>query len=322
MAKKAGFAPSGVSRTHISHAYDAFALRCQARNLSPGTCAWYKQRLKLFERFIESKGVTLAREITPHLIRLYFDQMRTAGNCRGLIARDYGALKCFFSFLSRERLIPQNPISLVEKPRLEHNLIRPLSLDQARLLLAKCKHKAFGGQRLWTIIALILDTGLRVSELTGLQKDQVDFQSGVLRIMGKGDKEREVPFGPTSKQALWNYLLRRGDIQGQNLAFVSQFGTRLDRNWITKAMRRLGRQAGIQGVRVSPHTLRHTFATQYIMNGGDAFSLQQILGHSTLEMVKVYVSLANRDVSMLHQRFSPLERMGMVPGAKRRILVR
>ena len=81
-------------------------------------------------------------------------------------------------------------------------------------------------------------------------------------------------------------------------------------------------QAGIQDVRVSPHTMRHTFATQYILNGGDAFSLQKILGHSTLDMVKIYVGLANRDVTLLHRKFSPMDRLGEVPGAKRRILVR
>ncbi|MCX5789048.1 MAG: tyrosine-type recombinase/integrase, partial [Elusimicrobia bacterium] len=111
------------------------------------------------------------------------------------MARDYGALKCLFRFLSRERLIPQNPIQLVEKPRMEKKLIRPLTLDQARLLLSKSSHKTFLGQRVWTIAVLILDTGLRRAEVIGLKKDDIDFQAGVLKVMGKGAKEREVPFG-------------------------------------------------------------------------------------------------------------------------------
>lgn len=185
------------------------------------------------------------------------------------MARDYGAIKCFFRFLSRERLIPQNPITLVEKPRMEKKLIRPLS-------------------------------------------------GGVLKIMGKGAKEREVPFGSTAKQALWNYLLRRGDIPGQDLLFVSQHGLRLCRRMLDRSFARLGERAGIKGVRVSPHTPRHTFATQYIRNGGDAFSLQKILGHSTLDMVKVYVGLADQDVAVLHRKFSPMDHMGAVPCSKRR----
>ncbi|MDE2038646.1 MAG: tyrosine-type recombinase/integrase [Elusimicrobia bacterium] len=316
------FGRSSSAKVPLSHAYEAFHLRCRAQNLTAGTCGWYKSRLGLFGQFLESKGVALACEVTPHLIRMYLEKMREAGNCSGLIARDYGAFKCFFRFLARERLIPQNPITLVEKPRMEDKVIRPLSLDQARLVLSKINQKRFDGQRLWTVAVVILDTGLRSAEVVGLRKDEIDFQKGVLRVMGKGNKEREVPFSTTAKQALWNYLVRRGDIPGQDLVFTSHFGRRLDRSWIIRSFRCLSKRAGIQGVRLSAHTLRHTFATQYILNGGDVFSLQRILGHSTLEMVQRYVGLANRDMSLLHQRFSPLERMGIVPGAKRRVLVR
>lgn len=322
MEKTLGFAPALAGRVSLAHAYEAFRLRCQAQNLSPETCEWYRHRLGLLRRFLESKGVTGAREVTPHLLRLHLDQLRANGTCSGTVARDYGAIKCFFRFMARERLIPQNPITLVEKPRMEKKLIRPLSMDQARLLLAKSTHKTFLGQRIWTIAVLILDTGLRRAEVIGLKKDDVDFHAGVLKIMGKGAKEREVPFGSTAKQALWNYLIRRGDIPGQDLLFVSQHGLRLCRRTLDRSFARLGERAGIKGVRVSPHTLRHTFATQYIMNGGDAFSLQKILGHSTLDMVKVYVLLANQDVALLHRKFSPMDHMGVVPCSKRRVIVR
>ena len=129
MEKTADFASTSAARVPMRHAFEAFELRCQARNLTPGTCLWYKTRLKLFGRFLESKGVTLVREITPHLIRMYLDKMRANRNSSGLIARDYGAFKCFFNFLSRERLSPQNPSTLVEKPRMEDKLIRPLTLE-------------------------------------------------------------------------------------------------------------------------------------------------------------------------------------------------
>jgi integrase/recombinase XerD len=322
MAKTAISRAAVGNEVTLAHASESFQLRCQARNLSPLTCDWYKRRLKRFWRFLEAQGVTLGREITPHLIRLYLDKMRAENLSSGLIARDYGAFKCFFRFLTQERLIPQNPIQLVEKPRMEQKLVRPLSMEQVRLLLAKANQKRFFGQRVWTMAVLILDTGLRRAEVIGLKKDDIDFNKGVLRVMGKGGKEREVPFGATSKQALWNYLMRRGELPGQELLFVNQFGDKICPRWMNKAIRMLGERAGIKGLRVSPHALRHTFATQYILNGGDAFSLQQILGHSTLEMVKVYVGLANRDVALLHRRFSPMDRMGLVPGAKRRVLVR
>lgn len=322
MRKTLAFRPAAQFEVTLGSASEAFRLRCQAQNLSTGTLAWYKQILKMFSRYLEAQSVTTARAVTPTLIREHLEDMRERGNGTVTVARTYGGLRCFFGFLSRERMIPQNPFQLVEKPRMERKLIKPLSMDQLRLLLAQCNQKRYEEHRLWTIMVLILDSGLRISEVIGLRKDAIDFQAGVLRVMGKGGKERQVPFGINTKRALWTYMARRGDIPGQDLFFVSRFGGRTCRHLLRKEFHRLGAQAGIQGVRVSPHTLRHTFATQYIMNGGDAFSLQQILGHSTLDMVKVYVGLANRDVALLHQKFSPMDRIGTIPGGKRRVVVR
>src|SRR5262249_2929925 len=160
--------------------------------------------------------------------------------------------------------IPQNPFQLVEKPRMEKKLIKPLSMEQARLLLAAIKTKRWTDHSLRTVMILILDTGLRLAEVISLRRDQVDFHGGGLRVMGKGGKEREVPFGVTAKQALWSYMARRGEIPGQDLLFVNRYGGKLCRYWVEKAMRNLGAAVGIEGVRVSPHTLRHSFATQYI----------------------------------------------------------
>jgi len=321
MAKTTVYRPFAAREVSPGQASEAFRLRCQAQNLSAGTLVWYGENLKRWNRFLESKGVTLAREVTPDLIRRYIEDMRQRGNASGTVARTYGGLRCFFSFLSRERMIPQNPFQLVEKPRMEHKMLRPLSMDQARLLLANANKKRFSGQRLWTIILVILDTGLRVSELISIRTDQIDFHGGVIRVMGKGAKERQVPFGAAAKQALWSYLMRRGEIPGQDLLFVNQYGNRLCRFWIEKAIRNLGRAVNIQGVRVSPHTLRHTFATQYIKNGGDAFSLQKILGHSTLDMVRVYVGLADQEVTQQHRKFSPMDNIGIVPGGRKRVVV-
>ena len=322
MRKTLAFRPTAAFQVTLGSASEAFRLRCQAQNLSQGTLGWYRQLLKMFGRFLEDQGIAVVREVTPTLIRQYLERMRARGNSSVTIERAYGGIRCFLGFLSRERMIPQNPIQLVEKPRVERKLIKPLSMDQVQLLLRQPNQKRYDEHRLWTIMVLIFDTGLRISEVIGLRKDAIDFQAGVLSVMGKGGKERQVPFGSNAKRALWSYMARRGDIPGQDLFFVSRFGGRCCRYLLRKEFHRMGLQAGIQGVRVSPHTMRHTFATQYIVNGGDAFSLQQILGHSTLDMVKIYVGLANRDVTEMHRKFSPMDRMGIVPGVKRRVVVR
>lgn len=151
-----------TSATTLGQASEAFRLRCQAQNLSPSTLIWYREIFKRWIRFLESKGVTLAREVTPNLIRLSLEDMRDRGVSSNTVARTYGGLRCFFGFLARERLIPQNPFQLVEKPRMEKKLIKPLSMEQARLLLAALNTKRWTDHKLRTLMVLILDTGLRV----------------------------------------------------------------------------------------------------------------------------------------------------------------
>ena len=269
-------AKTTVGRAFTAHAItlgqasEAFRLRCQAQNLSAGTLIWYRENIKRWYRFLESQGVTLAKEVTPNLIRLSFEDMRERGVSRNTVARTYGGLRCLFGFLARERMIPENQFQFGEKPRMEKKLIKPMSMEQAGRLLGAIKTKRWTDHNLRTIIVLVLDTGLRISELIGIRRDAVDLPGGVLRVMGKGAKEREVPFGSTAKQALWSYIARRGEVPGQDLLFVNRYGGKLCRYWIEKAIRNLGRELDIQGVRVSPHTPRHTFATPYIQNRRDA----------------------------------------------------
>ena len=117
-------------------------------------------------------------------------------------------------------------------------------------------------------------------------------------------------------------IIPNGDVAGQDIFFLDQFGGQICARHFQLRLKSYGKAAKIEGVRVSPHTLRHTFATQYILNGGDAFSLQAMLGHSTLEMVKLYVRLANRDVALQHQRYSPIDKLGPLAGGKRAVRFR
>ena len=291
-------------------ARELFFLRCRSKNLSDHSLSWYKYILSGFLRFLEGAGAPSPRETSPNILRAYFDHLRQRGQSSITINRTYGALRCFFRYLSQERVIAATPFSLIEKPKVEKKLIRPLNMDQARLLLAQPNTKTFAGFRNWVMMLAMLDTGLRLSEVLGLRRDRIDWQAGCLSVVGKGDKERVVPFGVAVKKALWDYSQWRGDVAGQDIFFLDQFGGQICQRHFQIMLKRYGNEAKIEGVRVSPHTLRHTFATQYILNGGDAFSLQAILGHSTLEMVKIYVRLANRDVALQHQRYSPIDKLG------------
>jgi len=303
-------------------ARELFFLRCRSKNLSDHSLYWYKTVLGGFLRFLEGVGAPTPRETTPNIVRAYFEQLRERGQSSITINRTYGALRCFFRYLSQERVIPATPFSLIEKPKVEKKLIRPLNMDQVRLLLAQPKTKTFCGFRNWVMMLLMLDTGLRLGEVLGLRRDRIDWQASRLTVLGKGDKERAVPFGAAVKKALWDYSQWRGDVAGQDIFFLDQFGGQICSRHFQIMLKRYGNAAKIEGVRVSPHTLRHTFATQYILNGGDAFSLQAMLGHSTLEMVKIYVRLANRDVALQHQRYSPIDKLGPLSSGRRAVRFR
>jgi integrase/recombinase XerD len=167
-----------------------------------------------------------------------------------------------------------------------------------------------------------LDAGCRVSEVSGIRLQDIDWQSSTILLVGNGDKEREIPFGKSVKRALSRYLERRGDVEGVDYVFINQFGEPTTRYAIGTALHNYGVLAGMDDVRCSPHTCRHTFAKNWILNGGDAFTLQRILGHTTMEMVRRYVDMATEDLSRQHQKFTPMDNLSGVKKAGRKKMLR
>lgn len=292
----------------LKEACESFLSRCVALNLADGSVAWYRRILRDMAAFLAGKGVTELKDVSPTLLRDCLTSLRGKGQAAETVFRSYGAMRCAFRFWKREGRIASNPMELVERPRRERVLIRPMSPDQASRLLEQPDAKTLEGLRDRGLMMLMLDSGLRVSEALSLEADRIDWLNCVLTVMGKGRKERSVPFSSRTCQAMLEYARKRG--QGRVQApqfFLGPRGRPLDRSNIRKMVAACGRKAEIVGVRVSPHTLRHTFAVLYIRNGGDSFSLQEILGHSTLDMTRRYVHLARRDVAEQHKKFSPME---------------
>jgi integrase/recombinase XerD len=159
----------------------------------------------------------------------------------------------------------------------------------------------------------MLDSGIRVSEMTGITLGDVNLAEGYIKISaGKGANERIVPIGSLVQRSLWKYINHHRPqplTQTVTRLFLNQKGLPLTRNGVQQMLRRLGRRASITGVRCSPHTLRHTFAKNYLLNGGDIFSLQKILGHSSLSSVRLYLNLFATDIKKQHQRFSPIDNL-------------
>lgn len=317
---------SAVPQTHsllgenFDAAESAFLFRCEVLNLSDATTEWYGWHLKIFRRFLATHYPTVTPTlITTHVVSDFIAERRgrvTADSINGTLR----TLKVFSKWLADEGHIEADPLAKFPYVKTAQRIPHTLSQEQVAALLGQPNRKTFTGLRDFTLMLLLLDTGLRISEAFNLTLDDVDWPIGLLTVrQGKGRKDRQVPFGTTVRQALGRYLERRGHLEGNTLVFVTCYGDPQKPNVIQHAFRRYAKKAGLTGVRVSPHSLRHTFARTWIVNGGDAFTLQRMLGHTTLTMTRRYVDLFTDDLTKAHARFSPVDGMKKVPRVRQRI---
>jgi len=309
-------------------ALEGYRLYCTADGKSPNTTRWYLGKLRIFGRYLEANGYpTELREITTAHIRAFLvylrsdvkaDQQNPNKHGRddplsGLTIQGYvRTLKAFYSWLLREEYIEDNPMRHIRIPRAPKVVIETFTDEQIERLLAAVDVRKPLGFRDHCILLILLDTGMRLSELAGLCTQDVDLETGEFKVTGKGQKQRVIPMGGTVQKVLWKYLnryRREPAIPSVDHLFLDRTGMPMSPDSIYRMVRKHGRNAQLESVRCSPHTFRHTFAKNYLLNGGDVFSLQKILGHSSLEVVKLYVNLAAADVRSQHRRFSPVDMM-------------
>jgi integrase/recombinase XerC/integrase/recombinase XerD len=221
-------------------------------------------------------------------------------------------LRAFFNWLQRENLTVTNLAAGIKPPKIVKKVISTLSDEEIVAILHTFNSNSHAQIRNKVIFMLLLDSGLRIGELVNLKLDDIYVNDGLLKVMGKGKKERMVPIGNKAQKTLQSYLFRyrakaaHSDIKN---VFLSVNGTQLTENGIKLIFKKLAHESGVE--RLHAHLCRHTFATRFLLNGGDVFTLQQILGHSTLEMVKNYVTLASNHVAMQHHKYSPLDRLNL-----------
>jgi site-specific recombinase XerD len=197
--------------------------------------------------------------------------------------------------------------------KLDQKVVTILSDEEIRTIINSFNPKQPLDARNQTIFMILLDSGLRIGEIVRLKTDDLHLDEGIIKVLGKGKKERFVPIGSNSQKVLQRYLFRyrmRQDGFQNDYAFLSNSGNPLTENSLKLMFARLAQRTGVK--RLHAHLCRHTFATKFLINGGDVFSLQQILGHSTLEMVRHYVNLASSHVTLQHRRFSPLDRLSLL----------
>lgn len=300
----------------LEAAVRAFLSYCRAKNLSVCTTDYYHFRLKAFQKFLGATApAARPKDITPQIVRDFLT-LETEENSASTASHSYITLRAFFNFLTNDGFLPESPMGSVQRPKQRRTVINTFTLQQIEAVLATCQ-KDFAGTRDRAMILVMLDCGLRVSELCGLALDDVNWAEQTMLVVGKGDVERIVPFGNTTRQALTHYLARRGQLDTGSL-FVSVYAGPIDRYRVRRIIQARCEKVGMTGVRCSPHTLRHTCAVQFLRNGADVFSLQKLLGHRDLLMTRRYAELSQTDVQQKHRLYSPADRLQGAQGAKGR----
>ncbi|WP_066639617.1 tyrosine-type recombinase/integrase [Desulfolucanica intricata] len=281
------------------------------RNLSYYTKKHYMGNLNTIYRLLkELKFPTAPTKLTIDNFRqLVIDMLENQQLNPVTVNHRIKALQLFFKFLLEEGYITNNPVENLKKVKASRTIIEAFTEDQIRELLAQPNKKTFVGFRDYCIMLLLLDTGLRLKELLNIRVEDVDLAQRKIKVMGKGSKERYVYFNTTTKEALSRFITIRGDSLHHSFLWITREDEPLNRNTLQERIRLYGREAGIKNVRVSPHTFRHTFAKLFILNGGNTLALQQLLGHSTLDMVRVYVNLWGTDLQAMHRKFSPVDKL-------------
>lgn len=290
-----------------------FLRHCKAKNLSEHTITYYRNELTSFRKLLEEQAVTTnPNRITGKIVKEnVIMRMMDEGRKESAINARLRAIRAFFNFLYSEHYISDNPADDFALIRQKKTVIETFTREQVRALLRQPDQTTFTGLRDYTMLLLLFETGVRVKELLGIRVGDIRWEDNMIRIRDpKGYRERLVPFQATVKKQLRKYVKVRGEVDS-DLLFITVDNKAMTVRAFQDRMKMYGRRAGIKGVRVSPHTARHTFAKMAVQNGANIFELQKILGHSSLEMVRNYVNLFSSDVATAHKRFSPIEKLSL-----------
>jgi len=278
------------------------------RGLSPNTAAAYRNDLLKFSRFASDKNLNdILAPSRDDFVGFIYDlkEQKLKSNS---IARNIVALKVFYRYLVSQRYVGTDPTELLESPRLWKYLPDILSVAEVDAFLKVIRGPAAKDVRDRACFELMYATGMRVSELINLTQSDIDLKLGVIRCLGKGQKERIIPMGHLAQEALNRYtrearpLLLKGGTSRH--VFLSKNGSRISRQMIWKLIRHYAREAGI-GKKISPHTLRHSFATHLLERGADLRIVQELLGHSNISTTQIYTHLNKDRLKSIHQKFHP-----------------
>lgn len=290
------------------------------RGLSEATRESYARDLKQYISYLQSKQISDYRQVTRAGILLYFAYLKDLGKAPATIQRVSVTLRAFFRYLLQERRIEQDPFIMLEVPKVEKKPPQTLTVEETERLLEAPKPDTPLGLRDKAMLELLYATGIRVSELISLNKDDVNLELHFLRCTGERGKERILPFGGVTAEWLDLYL-REGrshlilDERENPALFPNRRGGRISRQGFWKLMKKYGQEAGITSD-ITPHTLRHSFAVHLLERGADVRSVQELLGHSDASTIQMYVSRSRSNLKTVYDAFHPRAmRESMAPEA-------
>ncbi len=307
--------------TAVAELVRQFETHCRLEGKPETTCGWYRG---ILDKFLEWAGDVRLDEFTLDSVRGYLGSLKsrpryaghptTPSNGETVSAYTFRhhavVLRVFARWLRDEGYTTEHRLERLKTPQVPETLVEVLTPEEIKRVLESQTPSTSNGIRNHAMLVLALDTGMRLSEIMSVERRNLDLDKGLLRAFGKGSKERLVPFGYMTAKALQRYLLHSRPepaLPQYDSLFLQTNGWPLTKGAMSMVAKRVARKTGIE--RFHWHLLRHTFAVNYLVNGGDAFSLQRILGHTTLEMVRRYVHLADVHVRLQHRRYSPMDVM-------------
>ncbi|WP_102274685.1 site-specific tyrosine recombinase XerD [Cytobacillus massiliigabonensis] len=280
------------------------------KGLAKNTIVSYERDLKSYIKYLKKvEAISAMNDVQRVQIIHFLKNLKEQGKSSKTLARHIASIRAFHQFLLREKAVDQDPSVHIESPQHERSLPKVLNMQEVETLLDSPKAHDHYGLRDKAMLELLYATGIRVSELIGLKIGDVHLTMGFVRCFGKGNKERIIPIGKTAARALEQYLQEGrshfvSKKQKDESIFLNHHGRGLSRQGFWKILKRLAAEAGIEK-ELTPHTLRHSFATHLLENGADLRAVQEMLGHADISTTQIYTHVTKTRLKDVYSQYHP-----------------
>lgn len=278
------------------------------KGLATNTLDSYQRDLQKYLRFLKQQRIDHFEDTSRKTVSQFLLHEKNRGLAPSTLSRHLAAVRSFYNFLLQERVMQKNPAAETESPRNEKKLPKVLSLKDVELLLEQPETKETIGMRDKAMLELLYASGVRVSELVFLNLDSINLKTGFLKCVGKGNKERMIPLGSMALRCVHEYLqagrpklLKDRD---EKALFLNQHGKRLTRQGFWKILKKYALKANFNK-NITPHTLRHSFATHLLENGADLRSVQEMLGHADISTTQIYTQITQKKIKEIYAKTHP-----------------